>query len=119
MNLPHGPLARLALGVVLLVVFAMLLTTGLLQYFAHREAEMAEAPSPVAEPQPPPPEPQLQSDPAATLEKLRAEEDARLNSYGWVDRQKQLVHIPIDTAIDALLKAGLPVRAKARKGPQE
>jgi len=113
------PLFRLMLGVLLLVASALLLTTGLLQYFAHREAALVEAPSPVAEPQPPPPEPRLQSDPSAALEKLRAQEDARLNAYGWVDRQKQLVHIPIDAAIDVLLQTGLPARKQAPKAPGE
>jgi len=118
-NLLRRPLAPLMLGVLLLVAFALVLTMGLLQYFAHREAALVEAPSPVAEPQPPPPEPHLQSDPAAALEKLRAQEDARLNGYGWVDRQKQLVHVPIDTAIDVLLQTGLPARKQARKTPGE
>lgn len=119
MNILHRRLVPVALGVLLLVAFAVLLITGLLQYFAYREADLVEAPSPVAEPQPPPPEPHLQSDPAAALEKLRAQEDARLNGYGWVDRQKQLVHIPVDTAIDVLLETGLPARKQARKTPGE
>jgi hypothetical protein len=118
-NFRRGPLARLALGFALVVAFLLLLATGLPQYFAHREAELVEAPSPVAEPQPPPPGPHLQSDLSAALEKLHAQEDAQLDSYGWVDRQKQLVHIPIDTAIDVLLKTGLPVRERARKAPPE
>ena len=119
MSILRRPLFRLILGVFLLAAAALLLTTGLLQYFSHREAELVEAPSPVAEPQPPPPEPRLQPDPFAALEELRAQEEARLNAYGWVDRQKQLVHIPIDTAIDVLLQTGLPVRPQARKTPGE
>jgi hypothetical protein len=119
MNLLRRPFVLLTLGAILLAAFVVLLMTALPQYFAHREAALVEAPSPVAEPLPPPPEPHLQTDPAATLEKLRAQEDARLNGYGWVDRQKQLVHIPIDTAIDVLLQTGLPARKQARKTPGE
>jgi hypothetical protein len=37
------------------------------------------------------------------LEDWRAAKRKRLNSYGWVDRQKSLVHIPIDKAIEQVL----------------
>ena len=37
------------------------------------------------------------------LERWKAERQRRLNSYGWVDRQKNLIHIPIDKAIDKVV----------------
>jgi hypothetical protein len=40
---------------------------------------------------------------------LRAHERERLSTYGWVDKQNQIVHIPIDAAIQLTLKRGLPV----------
>lgn len=43
---------------------------------------------------------QPQSDtPVADLIQLRASEEKILKHYGWVDRQKGVVHIPIDEAI--------------------
>jgi len=36
-------------------------------------------------------------------EKYRREALQRLNSYGWVDAQKGVIHVPIDKAIDQLL----------------
>jgi hypothetical protein len=33
----------------------------------------------------------------------RREALQRLNSYGWVDPQRGLIHVPIDKAIDQLL----------------
>jgi hypothetical protein len=56
------------------------------------------------------PEPRLQVDPPGELQSLRAAERARLSSYGWVDQQRGVVHVPIGRAIDMLLKRGLPVR---------
>ena len=44
---------------------------------------------------------------------IRAAEDQILNSYGWVDRSKGIVRIPIDRAIDLLAKRGLPARPQA------
>jgi hypothetical protein len=37
----------------------------------------------------------------------RFEADRRwIDSYGWVDRDEGIVHVPIDTAIDMVLKEG-------------
>ena len=54
-----------------------------------------------------PPAPQLQTDPQEDLRKFRAEEEARLNSYGWVDRSKGIVHIPIEQAMKETVQKGI------------
>jgi len=41
--------------------------------------------------------------------RLRANEDAVLNSYGWADRRAGTVRVPIDRAMDLLVERGLPV----------
>lgn len=38
------------------------------------------------------------------LGQLRADQQAKLNSYGWIDRQKGVVSIPIDRAMELELK---------------
>ncbi len=38
----------------------------------------------------------------------RAERAARLNGYGWVDRSKGIVHIPIERALDEAASGMLP-----------
>ena len=55
-----------------------------------------------------PPQPNLQSHPKVELQDLRANEDAMLHSYGWVDQSKGIVRIPIDQAIDIVAQKGLP-----------
>src|SRR5713101_6222968 len=55
-----------------------------------------------------PPEPRLEPDPLALRRELRAQEDALLNSYGWVDRTAGSVHIPIDRAMEIVLERGVP-----------
>src|ERR1700733_7129326 len=55
-----------------------------------------------------PPEPRLQAEPKVELKDLRADEDAILGSYGWVDPNKGIVRIPIDQAIDIVAQKGLP-----------
>ena len=49
------------------------------------------------------PQPRLQVSEPLDLVKLRQEEDALLNGYGWVDREKGIVRIPIDEAMRQLV----------------
>lgn len=61
------------------------------------------------------PPPRLQTNPASDLARLRAEEDAKLNSYGWIDRRSGVIRIPIERAMELTAGRGLPVRP-ATKG---
>jgi hypothetical protein len=45
---------------------------------------------------------------ANRFQAMRAEQQRRLQSYGWVDREKGLVHVPIDQAIDLTLRGERP-----------
>jgi hypothetical protein len=55
-----------------------------------------------------PPGPRLETDPPGDLIRFRAEEEKRLNTYYWIDKQKGVVHIPIEQEIKNLAAAGLP-----------
>lgn len=64
-------------------------------------------PNPFAnEPQPPSSAPHLQVNPAADLARLNHRMEKRLHSVGWINRQAGIVHIPIDRAMDLLIKRG-------------
>ena len=92
----------------IVVVFAM---WAMFDFLAHREDDK-NADNPAAsmmnERQKLPPEPRLQATPKIELKDLRADEDAILNGYGWVDPNKGIVRIPIDQAIDMVAQKGLP-----------
>ena len=45
------------------------------------------------------------------LHRWRAEHNARLNGYGWVDRDKGVAHVPIEQAMDAVANGALPAGA--------
>jgi hypothetical protein len=64
-----------------------------------------------------PPAPRLQTRPREELRQMRADEDRFLNSYGWVDTNRGVVHIPIEQAMRLTLEQGLPVRPGATAGP--
>jgi hypothetical protein len=54
------------------------------------------------------PEPRLERFPFALRETLRREEEARLTSYGWVDRNQGVVRIPIERAMELIAERGVP-----------
>ncbi|HEV2693574.1 MAG TPA: hypothetical protein VG347_11825 [Verrucomicrobiae bacterium] len=54
------------------------------------------------------PQPNLQLDDGhASFTALNKQQQAKLNGYGWIDRPNNIVHIPIDRAIDLVLARGL------------
>ncbi len=54
-----------------------------------------------------PPGPRLQTNPGEDLQRFRAEEQKRLESYYWIDRQHGVVHIPIEQAMKKLVETGI------------
>ncbi|MEP6768152.1 MAG: hypothetical protein ABJC61_05750 [Acidobacteriota bacterium] len=62
-----------------------------------------------------PPYPRLEDRPLAPRARLNAEENARLNTFGWVDKPST-VHIPIDLAIDIVARQGIEATPPAAAG---
>jgi len=54
-----------------------------------------------------PPAPRLQVHPKNDRNRLRAAEQAQLTTFGWVDRSRQIAHIPIEHAMELLAARGL------------
>jgi len=75
--------------------------SALLAFFAGRAEEASARAHPLAPAvgTATPPAPRLQSAPRKDLERLRAEEDAVLGSWGWVDESAGIARIPIDRAM--------------------
>jgi hypothetical protein len=57
-----------------------------------------------------PPEPRLQTDPRDDLANLRRAEEEVLQSYAWIDRNADVVRIPIEQAMKLTAERGLPTR---------
>jgi hypothetical protein len=106
------PVVRGLAGLVALLIVTGLLMRLFFGFLAEREAKESLPPNPLAQNfgRQVPPEPRLQTDPLQDLRALHAEEDALLNSYGWVDRKAGVVHIPVQRAIELLAQRGLPAR---------
>lgn len=63
-----------------------------------------------------PPGPRLQADPDLDMQELRAQEKKLLEQPGWVDPRAGTVRIPIDLAMEVLVRKGLPAVAGAAAG---
>jgi hypothetical protein len=100
--------------------FLHLVVWGLVVGFRETAERRDPAPSPLPEANERrlPPAPRLQDAPVRDMEALRAEEDARLSSYGWIDSAAGVGRIPIDRAIDLILERGLPEVSAPSAAPE-
>lgn len=111
-------------AVVVFIVFAVfthLLLYAQFHFFAkHFRNEASQPLTMMARPSSVPATPRLQPFPDKTLPPnantpvtdmagMRAAEDEALNKAGWVDRQKGIVRLPIETAKQLVVQRGLPV----------
>jgi hypothetical protein len=54
--------------------------------------------------------PMLESDERGQFKDFLLKQEGQLNSYGWIDQQAGVAHIPIERAMDLVVERGLPVR---------
>lgn len=103
-DLHPATVAKWGVGLVLLLVVTMAAMAPLLGFLRDRMAAASRPASPLAGSYglTEPPEPRLQLDPAGDLARLRAEEQAVLDGYGWVDKATGTVRIPITEAMRLL-----------------
>ncbi len=106
-------IGKFGIALVLICVASMAMLLFVFHYFIAREGP----PPPKAFSNPAnvrrPAGTVLEETPVVDLARERAAEDKILNSYGWVDKDKGIVRIPIDQAIDMLAQKGLPSRTAA------
>jgi hypothetical protein len=104
---PTRVVMAFALGLIVVAIIIHFLTAGL---FKVLNAEKRPGPtiSPLSPPRELPPAPRLEVFPQIELGHLQQREDRYLYHYSWVDKQKGIVRIPIDRAIDLVAQQGVP-----------
>jgi hypothetical protein len=103
-----------AAGLLVLLAIVLVALSAMQAAFTRQPFSITAPPGLVPLPTPqPPPEPRLETEPGQQLSEYRAQQEQRLNSYGWVDRPNGIVHIPIDRALDLVAQRGLPARPAA------
>jgi hypothetical protein len=116
---PHGPghettdvnigaVGKYGVGLVVITVLSIALLLGVFKFFNTRDDRQAQSVDPVKLF----PQPQLIPDEPTTLGAVRDAQVKEVNGYGWVDQQKGVVRIPVEQAMDLLVKRGLPVRSQ-------
>ncbi len=98
-------------GLLVTTIVVMLAMWGLFRYLDGRAERLGGSLRPLATNEVRlPPEPRLQITPRADAAEFRAQEDALLNGYSWVNRETGTVRIPIAEAMKMTLQRGLPAR---------
>jgi hypothetical protein len=95
---PLGTIGLVLLGTLIFLVIAPLV---LIAAFPRAVSDVSRALTVE------PPQPRLQTDPSEDLAQFLVDEDNRLNTYYWIDKQKGIVHIPIEQAMRELAKEGI------------
>jgi hypothetical protein len=106
-----------ALGIVLVV--AALTSWGLFRYFSTHDVNQAASDSPFADTRQLPLGPQLQVNPREDWLKFREEQEKSLETYAWENRSAGTVRVPIEEAMELLVKKGLPVQGAADAQPAD
>jgi hypothetical protein len=92
-------------------VFAAICLVALLAYYhALVGPGLYVAPRPF-------PAPELQTSPLSDLEKLQSAQLARIERYGWVDRSKGLLRIPIERAMEIVASKGAAALEPLEQAP--
>jgi hypothetical protein len=106
------PLVIFLIAMALTIAASFVFTGVLFEFLVQRAQSFDRVPSPVKISDELPSGPTLQVVPGLDLREIRAAEEDRLNSYGWVDEGGRVVHIPIEKAIDAVVEKGMPARTE-------
>jgi hypothetical protein len=104
-----------ALGIVLVVTG--LVCWGLFRFFSAHDVNQAASDSPFADTRQLPLGPQLQVNPREDWLKFREEQEKSLETYAWENRSAGTVRVPIEEAMDLLVKKGLPVQGTPQAQP--
>jgi hypothetical protein len=99
------------LGVVL--VATALICWGLFRFFTAHEVEAPATESPFADTRQLPLGPQLQVNPRQDWLNFRADQEKSLETLDWANRSAGTARVPIEDAMELLVKKGVPVQGEA------
>ena len=106
-----GDTYRAGLYILGTMVVTALVVVPMYRFLAGREAREQVPAATVLRPDagaPAPAFPKLVTSEPFVLTEFRAQEDALLTSYGWVEKDKGIARLPIDVAMGIVAERGLP-----------
>jgi hypothetical protein len=125
---PSGPFYFMA-GLALLGLVIYLIMFGMYRFLDSYERAHQPPLSPMATPQADTrtvthentqtfPQPRLEENERMQLGPFIEDQDRKLATYDWVDKNKGTVRIPIDRAMELIVERGLPVRPQGASSAQ-
>ena len=108
-----GAPTAFAIGIVLISVLTLIGMWYLLGGYENTSAERDATLPPRAQ-QTLPPEPRLQVHAEKDLQAFLAEQNAHLQSFGWVDQSQDRGHIAVEAAMELIADQGMTVRRNRR-----
>jgi hypothetical protein len=117
------------IGLALVVVIIYLIVFGMYRFLDTYEKAHQPPMSPMVTPQADTrtvtpedtqsfPQPRLEKNEGTDLQHDIEDQDRKLATYNWVDKDKGVVQIPIDRAMDLIVERGLPVRPEGSTSAQ-
>jgi hypothetical protein len=106
-----------ALGAVLVVT--ALVCWGLFRFFSAHDVNQGASDSPFANTRQLPLGPQLQVNPREDWLKFREDQEKSLQTYAWENRSAGTVRVPIEEAMELLVKKGVPVQGAPQPQPAD
>jgi hypothetical protein len=100
------------IGLAVLLAVTLVFLIWLFGYFNNREIRLGRSSAGIPAKAPQSVAPRLQVSPRNDLSEMRATEDKILHSYGWIDKQKGVVRIPIERAMELTAQRDLPTSQK-------
>jgi hypothetical protein len=89
------------------------------RYFSAHAMDQAASDSPFAGTRQLPLGPQLQVNPREDWLKFREEQERALETYAWENRTAGTVRVPIEVAMELLVKKGVPVQGPPLAQPAD
>jgi len=115
-DLSPGNIALFGAALAAIIGVALLATYALFHFYLVGVTRSQPSPSPLSYGRGPTPEPRLGVKAGDELAAMRKQESEILNTYGWVDRDRGVVRIPIERAIEMIARRGLPARTDRNGG---
>lgn len=102
-------LVALGAGLIITIWILVALLYLYFSFLSNYRAEVSPPPLPsTLNKNPLPPQPRLQASPQQELKAYVSQQNWMLDHYGWIDKDKGIVAIPIDRAMAILAARGIP-----------
>lgn len=108
-----GGVVKFLIALAIVLVGSAFVCWGMFHIFTMRVVDEAATPSPFADTRQLPSGPQLQVNPREDYLKFRQQQEQALQTYGWQNQSAGTARVPIDVAMDLLVKKGVPVQGAA------